>query len=87
MKESIKNTKSRDNYVKIVEILEKIMEMHRFKNIYMLLFCVYKMVEITKETWGKNEVEVIIFSGKKRMNETNIKDQLKHSNLAAVTLQ
>ena len=36
---------------------------------------------------GKNEVEVIIFSSKKRMNGTNIKYQLKHSNLAAVTLQ
>ena len=45
------------------------------------------MVEITKETWKKNGVEVIIFNGKKWLNETNIKDQLKHSNLAAVTLQ
>ena len=45
------------------------------------------MLEITKETWGKNEREVIIFNGKKWLNETNIKDQLKHSNLAAVTLQ
>ena len=45
------------------------------------------MVEITKETWEKSGVEVIIFNGKKCLNETNIKDQLKHSNLAAVTLQ
>ena len=45
------------------------------------------MVEITKETWGKNGVEVIIFNDKKRLKETNIKNQLKHSNLAAVTLQ
>ena len=51
------------------------------------MFCVYKIVEITKEKWGKNEVEVIIFNGKKWLNETNIKYQLKHSNLAAVTLQ
>ena len=36
---------------------------------------------------GKNGVEVIIFTGKKWLNETNIKDQLKLSNLAAVTLQ
>ena len=36
---------------------------------------------------GKNDVEVIVFNGKKWLNETNIKDQLKHSDLAAVTLQ
>ena len=36
---------------------------------------------------GKNGVEVIAFNGKKWLNETNIKDQLKHSNLATVTLQ
>ena len=44
------------------------------------------MFEITKERWGKNGVEVIVFNGKKWLSETNIKDQLKHSNLAAVTL-
>ena len=45
------------------------------------------MVEITNETWERNGVEVIVFNGKEWLNETNIKDQLKHSNLAAVTLQ
>ena len=44
------------------------------------------MVEIT-ETWQESGVEVIVFKDKKGLNETNIKDQLKHSNLAAVTLQ
>ena len=34
---------------------------------------------------GKNGIEVIVFNGKKWLNETNIKDQLKHSNLVAVT--
>ena len=34
------------------------------------------MVEITKELWGKNGVEVIIFNGKKWLNETNINYQL-----------
>ena len=29
----------------------------------------------------------MVFNGKKWLNETNIKDQLKHSNLGAVTLQ
>ena len=45
------------------------------------------MVEITKETWEDNGVEVIIFNDNKWLNETNIKDQLKYSNLAAVTLK
>ena len=36
---------------------------------------------------GKNDAEVIIFNGEKWLNEANIKSQLKHSNLAAVTLQ
>ena len=36
------------------------------------------MVEITSETWKKNCVEVIVFNGKKWLNETNIEDQLKH---------
>ena len=47
----------------------------------------YKMAEISEETWQKNGMEVIVFNGKKWLNETNVKDQLKHSNLAAVTLQ
>ena len=51
------------------------------------MFYVYKTVEITKETWRKNTVEVIVFNGKKWLNETNIKDHLKYSNLAAITLQ
>ena len=39
--------------------------------------------------YGKEMVviEVIVFNVKKLLNETNIKDQLIHSNLAAVTLQ
>ena len=45
------------------------------------------MVEITKEIWERNGLEVIFFDGKKWLNKRNIKDQLKHSNLAAVTLQ
>ena len=45
------------------------------------------MVQITKEAWEINAVEVIVFNGKKWLNEANIKDRLKHSNLPAVTLQ
>ena len=60
--------------------------MHRVKK-YFFLFCVYKIVEIAKEIWERNGVEVIVFNSKKWLNETNIKDKLKHSNLAAVTLQ
>ena len=40
-----------------------------------------------KETWGENGVKIIIFNGKNWLNETNIKDQSKQSNIAAVTLQ
>ena len=47
--------------MKIVEILEKIVEMHR---IFFFNFCVYKMVEIIKEAWGRNGVEVIVFNDK-----------------------
>ena len=34
---------------------------------------------------GKNGIEVIVFNGKKWLNENRIEDQLKHSNLVAVT--
>ena len=45
------------------------------------------MVEVTKEILGNNGLEVIVFNDKKWLNETNIKDQLKYSDLAAVTVQ
>ena len=32
----------------------------------------YKIVNITKETWGKIGVEVIIFNSKKWLNERHI---------------
>ena len=38
--------------------------MRRIKKNF-VLFCMYKMVVITKETWQKNGVEVIVFDGKK----------------------
>ena len=57
--------------------------MHRFlKN---CLVCVKWLKLLNKH--GINGVEVIVFNGKKWLNEANIKDQLKHSNLAAATLQ
>ena len=33
------------------------------------------MLEITKETWERNNVEVIVFNGKNWLNKTNIKDK------------
>ena len=45
------------------------------------------MVKISKKAWEKNGVEVIIFNGKKWLNEKHIKTQLEHANLPAVTLQ
>ena len=47
------------------------METHRLKK-YISLFCMYKMIEITKETCEKNGVQVLVFKG-------------KYSNLPAVT--
>ena len=43
------------------------------------------MVKITKETWGKNCVEVIAFNGKNWLNEKDIETQLEHLNLLAIT--
>ena len=42
----------------------------------------WKTVEIIKERWGKN-----VFNSKKWLNEINMKDQLKHSNLVTATQQ
>ena len=42
------------------------------------------MVEITKETWEENDIKVIVFNGKKWLNEKHIEEQLRHSNLPAV---
>ena len=35
------------------------------------------MVSITKETWEKNRVEVIVFNGKKWLNEKHIGQELR----------
>ena len=45
------------------------------------------MVDIIKETWERNGVEVIVFKGKKWLNEKHIEIQLEQSDLPAVTLQ
>ena len=45
------------------------------------------MVNITKETWEKTGAEVIIFNGKKWLNENHIEKQLEDSNLPSFTLQ
>ena len=47
----------------------------------------YKMVEITQEAWKKCSVEVIIFNGKKWLNEKHKEEQLEHSTLPAITSQ
>ena len=43
------------------------------------------MVNITKETWEKKCVEVIIFNGEKWLNEKHVEQELEHSNLREVT--
>ena len=45
------------------------------------------MVEITKETWEQNSVEVMVSGGKRWLNEKHIETQLAHANLPAITLQ
>ena len=62
--------------------------MHRFKKNNFFCFVYIKWLKLLKK-YGKEMVviEVIVFNVKKLLNETNIKDQLIHSNLAAVTLQ
>ena len=47
-----KKTMSKGKYIKL------------YKSIY-IMCCVYKMVEISKETWGRNGVEVTVFNVKK----------------------
>ena len=87
MKESIRNIKSRD------ELSENRRDIRKnsgnakifFENIF--LFCVYKMVEVIKETWEQNGVELIIFNDKKWLNEKHIEIQLGHANLPVITLQ
>ena len=53
-----------------------------------VFFCfVYiKWLTSAEKLW-KNDIEVIVFNGIKWLNEKNTEDQLKHSNLPAVTLQ
>ena len=55
--------------------------MHKLKKIH-FLFCTYK--NISRKTWQKNGVEVIVFNGKKWLNE---KHEKVHSHFAAVTNQ
>ena len=44
------------------------------------------MVNITKETWERDGVEVIIFNGKKLLNDKqHIEQELEHSNLREIT--
>ena len=65
--------KSKDELSENSRNIRENVEMHRFKK-KKKLFCVYKMVEINNELWGKNGVEVRLFNSKKWLNETNIKD-------------
>ena len=58
MKESITNTKNRDELGENSRDIRKIMEVHRFKKKH-FLFCVYKMVDISPETFAKNCIHTI----------------------------
>ena len=37
------------------------------------------MIDITKETWDKSGVEVIMFNGIKLLNENHIEEELNHA--------
>ena len=59
--------------MKIVGILEKIVEMHRLKKIFCV--CVYKIVDISAETFTKNCIHVgQLKRGKKSILSLRIKD-------------
>ena len=36
---------------------------------FKFFLCIYKMVNIAKKTWGKNDIEVVVFDGIKWLNE------------------
>ena len=44
-----------------------------------------KMIKITKKTWIKNDVEVIVFNGIYWLSEKDIEKQLGHANLVVIT--
>ena len=44
------------------------------------------MLDITKQTWGKNGVEVIVLDGKKWFNEKHIEEGLYRVCLKAITI-
>ena len=61
--------------------------MHGLKKNKYFSFVMYKMVNISRKTWGKNGVEVIIFNDKRWLNEKHIETQLGHANVPDITLQ
>ena len=49
-----------------MKIIGKILKLHKFKE--KIIFSKYKMIDITKETWEKSGVEVIVLNGIKWRN-------------------
>ena len=79
MKESIKNIKSSD---KVSENRRNIREnsanvRNRCKKY--ISFVYVRMIENTKETWKRNNVEVIVFKDKKWLREKHIEEQFGHA--------
>ena len=67
--------------VKTIKLSEIIEAMHRIKKIC-IAFNKYKMVIISKETWDKKGVEVIVDkSGTKWLNEKHIEENLEQFSL------
>ena len=45
----------------------------------------FKMIKITKKTWIKNGVQVIVFNDLCRLNEKHVEEQLGHAILVVMT--
>ena len=73
MKESIRNTESKDELSENSTDIRKIVEMHRLKKIF---FCMCKMVKISAETFTENCIHTItqLKKGKKLALWIKIKD-------------
>ena len=54
--------------------------------IYFFCVCMYKMVNIDKETYENNNIEAIVDGiGKLWLNEKHIEEKLGHKNLPVIT--
>ena len=66
-------------------VIDKIVTLTKSKKNNFFL-CMYKMVNINKDTKKNNDIETIVDSiGRLWLNERNIDEKLGHKNLPAIT--